>query len=149
MWSTNRARADLPDHEQQLPTDRCLSGLKLHCLHAWKRYCLINSSASIPYGFAYSGPTVRHTGVKTKLAGNGLWVESVQGCLAVGCLELLHGKFLVTRGGVIHPFCSALHRRRNPGKAPCFWLGKKGFKVFGIEVFQQESKCSMKSRHLP
>lgn len=73
----NRSRS--ADHKQQLPTDRCFSGLKLHRLHAWKRYHLINSSASIPCVFAYSGPGVKCTGVgKKELAmGCGQEVSSV------------------------------------------------------------------------
>lgn len=42
--------------------------------------------------------------------------------------------------------CSA---QEKPWESTMFLAGKNGSKVFGTEVFQQESKFSMKSRHLP
>lgn len=44
-------------------------------------------------------------------------------------------------------FCTA--QKEKPWESTMFLAGKKGFKVFGVEVFQQGSKFSVKSRHLP
>lgn len=66
-------------------------------------------------GPAYSGPTMKHVRVRTSWkcsAGRKLF-----GVSSSRVSSALPGKVLVDSRGMSLPFCSALHRRRNPGSA--------------------------------